>query len=196
MSLMRDTTDEELVERARQGYEAAFNELVDRHTYAVYRMALGITGVPHEAEDIVQETFLKVFKSLDRFSSSKARFKTWLLTIARNESINLFHALKRKAARFLGEPEHETALSASANGHVSTLLRNPEALLSDMQQFHRVQTAMKSLPERQRTALLLKSQDGLSYAEIAQIMGSSVSSVESLIFRARQKLLETLQSES
>ena len=166
---------------------------MDRHTVAVYRLALGITGAHHEAEDIVQETFLKVFKNLDRYSSSKAQFKTWLLTIARNESINLFHALKRKAARFLGEPDYETEQSASVNGHVSTMLRNPEALLSDQQEFRRVNLAMKSLPERQRTALQLKSQEGLSYAEIAEIMGSSVSSVESLIFRARQKLLETLK---
>lgn len=193
---MRDTTDEELVEQAREGSQVAFNELVDRHTFAVYRMALGITGAHQEAEDIVQETFLKVFRNLERFSSSKARFKTWLLTIARNESINLFNSLKRKAARFLSEPEHETEQSPSADGHVSALLRNPEALLADKQEFQRVESAMKSLPERQRTALLLKSQEGLSYAEIAEIMGSSVSSVESLIFRARQKLLETLQSRS
>lgn len=194
MKPIRDNTDEELIARALDGSEAAFSELVDRHTHAVYRIALGITGVPQEAEEIVQETFLKVFRNLDRFSSSKAQFKTWLLTIARNESINLFHSLKRKAARFLGESDYETVPSESADHPVTPRQKNPEALLSVKQEYHLMETALNTLPERQRTALLLKSEEGLSYAEIARIMKTSVSSVESLIFRGRQKLLDTLKS--
>ena len=82
--------DEELVLRAQNGSEAHFGALVDRYTPNVYRLALGITGDHLEAEEVVQETFLRAYKHLDRFTASKAAFKTWLLAIARNQSINIF----------------------------------------------------------------------------------------------------------
>jgi RNA polymerase sigma factor (sigma-70 family) len=185
-------TDEELVQRFRDGSEFAFNELVDRHSAMVYRQARSIIRSSHEAEDIVQETFLKAFKYIDRFSPSKASFKTWLLTITRNQSINVFSSLKRKAVRLFAEEESEDGALGSQPNRAS---RNPDAEseLSMKQEFARVTDALNRLPERQRTALLLKSQENMSYEEIALAMQSSASAVESLIFRARRTLLEILK---
>ncbi len=185
----RAVTDEELVERVRNGSEFAFNELVNRHSGTIYRQARIITGSVHEAEDVVQETFLKAFKYIDRFSASKASFKTWLLSIARNQSINVFSSLKRKAVRLFADEEIEGAdLGSGPNpGFQNT---NAERLLSIKQEFSRVTDALQKLPERQRTALLLKSEENMSYEEIAVVMQSSASAVESLIFRARKTLLE------
>lgn len=186
-------TDEELAKRAGEGSEAHFNALVDRYTPLVYRTALGITGVAQEAEDIVQETFIKLFRNLDRFSPEKASFKTWLLTITRNQSINSLHSLKRKAVRFFSQARvdeygPETGGDFPLSGH-----RDAESLMSVKEEYARVEKALKNLPERQRTALHLKSVENLSYSEIARTMKTSTSSVESLIFRARRRLLELLE---
>jgi RNA polymerase sigma factor (sigma-70 family) len=185
-------TDEELVQRVQNGSEFAFNELVDRHSDMVYRQARVISGSVYEAEDIVQETFLKAFKYIDRFSPSKASFKTWLLTIARNQSINVFSSLKRKAVRLFTEEEIESGDLGSPANHMAGST-DAESLLSIKQEFGRVTVALKKIPERQRTALLLKVQENMSYEEIAVVMQTSASAVESLIFRARKTILEIVK---
>lgn len=184
-------SDEELVQRVRDGSEFAFNELVDRHSAMVYRQARAIIRSSYEAEDIVQETFLKAFKYIDRFSPSKASFKTWLLTITRNQSINVFSSLKRKTVRLFAEEESQDGPLGFQPNHGSRNM-DAESALSMKQQFGRLTDALSKLPERQRTALLLKSQEDMSYEEIALAMQSSASAVESLIFRARRTLLEIL----
>ena len=186
-------SDEELAKRAAEGSEAHFNALVDRYTPLLYRTALGITGVPQEAEEIVQETFIKLFRNLHRFSPEKASFKTWVLTITRNQSINSLNSLKRKAVRFfsderLEEYGPETGGDLPISGH-----QDAESAMAVKQEYARVKKALKNLPERQRTALHLKSVENLSYEEIARIMKTSPSSVESLIFRARRRLSELLE---
>ncbi|MBI5248501.1 MAG: RNA polymerase sigma factor [Desulfomonile tiedjei] len=185
-------TDEELALAARNGSEAAFSELVDRYASTLYSVGYGVTTSPQEAEDIVQETFFKAFKHIDSFSPEKASFKTWLITIARNQSINVFSSLKRKALRFFDQDEDQIQDSAHAD-YPFQAQQDPETQLAVKQEFRRVELALKKLPERQRTAILLKSQENLSYDEIAVIMGASASSVESLIFRARRKLMQILE---
>jgi RNA polymerase sigma factor (sigma-70 family) len=185
-------SDEELAALARDGSEAAFTVLVDRYTHPVYRLAYGITGIAQEAEDIVQETFIKAFSHLETFSPSKAAFKTWLLTIARNQSINVFSSLKRKALRFLNDLDVDENPGRS-NNPFSSAQQDVENLLAEKQEFLRVEQALMRLPERQRTAVLLKAKEDMSYDEIARIMNTSSSSVESLIFRSRKKLLEILR---
>jgi len=193
MRTLDSATDEELVQQAQEGSEAAFNALVDRHSALVYRVARGITNSPLEAEDIVQETFLRVFKHLDGFSPSKAAFKTWLLTIARNQSINVFSALKRKALKFMSDFPEEDHNPHGADNPFSSQAHDLETLLATKQEYRKVEQAIRTLPQRQRTALLLKSQEEMSYEEISGVMNTSVSSVESLIFRARKRLMEALE---
>lgn len=185
--------DEELAKRAGEGSEAHFNALVDRYTPLVYRTALGITGVAQEAEEIVQETFIKLFRNLHRFSPEKASFKTWLLTITRNQSINSLNALKRRAVRFLSEARVEEYGPEAGRDIPFSTHRDAESVMAVKQDYTRVEQALKDLPERQRTALHLKSVENLSYSEIARIMKTSTSSVESLIFRARHRLSELLE---
>jgi len=185
-------TDEELVLHAQKGSEAHFNALVDRYTQMVYRLAYGINGRSQDAEDIVQETFLKVFIHLDRFSPSKGTFKSWLLTIARNQSINVFSLLKRNVLRVFNEGDSDqTSLQYSENP-LTEHQQDVESLLSAKQEFFKVKQAIDELPERQKTALMLKAQENMSYEEIAAVLKTSVSSVESLIFRARRRLLEII----
>jgi RNA polymerase sigma-70 factor (ECF subfamily) len=186
----KPAADEALIVEALEGSEKAFNALVDRYGALVYRVALGITAAPQEAEEIVQETFLRVFRNMDKFSSEKASFKTWVLTIARNQSINTFKSLRRKAAVLINDAWGAESESEFPLGRFQASAPDPEAALRTKQELAALHRALKKLPERQRTALLLKAQEDLSYAEIAQIMDTSASSVESLIFRARRRLLE------
>lgn len=183
-------SDEELAAMAKDGVETAFAVLVDRYSSLVHRVAYGITGVTQEAEDIVQETFLKAFSHIASYSPAKAAFKTWLLTITRNQSINVFSSLKRRTLRFFNDLDAEAGPSSSDNPF-SGATRDAEDLLSVKQEYFKVEQALRKLPERQRTALLLKAQEDLSYSEIARIMNTTASSVESLIFRARKKILES-----
>ncbi len=194
MSRFENLTDEQILEEALKGSERHFDALVDRYTPLIYRLARGITGSHAEAEDVVQETFLRIFKNLDSFSSEKANFKTWALTIARNQSINTLASIKRKALQFFGDrDEDEPELEFSFNP-MSAGPQDAETLMSIKQKFSQLEKALKKIPERQKTALLLKSQENLSYEEISKIMSVSVSSVESLIFRGRKKLLDLMEN--
>lgn len=186
-------SDEDLVRESRAGSEMHFNVLVDRYTGVVYRIAFGITRSHQEAEDVVQETFLRAFKNLDRFSPERAAFKAWILTIARNQSINVFSSLKRRALRFMGDSEAEDPDDFSEAASFTGSTRDAETILSAKQEFSRLQKALEKLPERQRTALLMKTQEEMSYDEIGEVMKCSASSVESLIFRARKKLVDLME---
>ena len=193
MGRFEDLSDQELIVAARGGSEHYFGELVDRHTTIVYRVARSITGSHEEAEDVVQESFLRAFKSLDRFDESKSTFKTWLITIARNQSINIVSSFRRKAFKFFSDHEEGEPELEFASNPLSQEPLDAETQLSLKRQYQAMDKALKKLPERQRTALLLKSQECLSYHEIATVMGISVSSVESLIFRARKKIIELVE---
>jgi RNA polymerase sigma-70 factor, ECF subfamily len=181
-------SDEQLIALARNGSESAFGKLVDRHTPALFRMAYVITRSAADAEDVVQETFLRAYKHIDDFSPEKAAFKTWLFTIGRNQSINLFSSLKRKASRLLNDFDSDNVDQKSLFQPVMSA----EDLLINRQDKQLLQNALNKLPERQRTAMVLKVQEDFSYEQIAEIMSVSASSVESLLFRARKKLVEIL----
>jgi RNA polymerase sigma-70 factor (ECF subfamily) len=188
-----EQTDEELASLALGGSQAAFHALVERHTHSIYSLALSITANHVDAEDVVQETFLRVFKHLGSYSADKASFRSWLMTIARNQSINVFGAIKRRALKFFSEFDSEDGSFSALQNVFQSDQRDAESALSVKQQFSQVEEALRKLPERQRTALLLKAQENFSYEEIAQIMETTASSVESLIFRARRKLSDTLE---
>ncbi len=186
-------TDEEIVLHIRAGGVEAFGELVERHSSTVLRVAFMITRRPQEAEDIVQDAFFQAFKSLESFSADKAQFKTWLLTIARNRSINVFASIKRKATMLFSELDGKDDDSAGAAENLfGCEAPDAEAMLGIKQEHARVEAALGKLPERQRTALMLKARENLSYEAVAVVMNTSASSVESLIFRARKKLTELL----
>ena len=131
-------------------------------------------------------------RHLDSFAPSKATFKTWLLTIA-NQSINVFGSLKRRTLRFLSEFDIDERGTQCSDNPFSSVEKDAESLLAMKQEYSRVEQALERLPERQRTAMLLKAQHDMSYDQIAQVMNTSMSSVESLIFRGRKRLLEILE---
>ena len=105
----------------------------------------------------------------------------------------MFGSVKRRTLRFLSEFDVDERGTECSNNPFSGLDKDAESLLAMKQEYFRVEQALEKLPERQRTAMLLKAQQDMSYDQIAQVMNTSVSSVESLIFRGRKRLLEILK---
>lgn len=173
-------SDEELVRRARDGEEASLGALVKRHADAVYRVALAIAGDPDVAQDISQDAFLKAFRALRGFRGDSA-FRTWLLTIAANTARG---ALRRQGRR--REMDLETAppiVSEERSPGQATELSSESA---------RARAALARLPEKQRLSVQLRVDEGLSFREIAQVIGSTEGAARVNYFHGIRKLREWL----
>jgi RNA polymerase sigma-70 factor (ECF subfamily) len=153
--------DEDLVREARDGHDGALDELVDRHHAIVYRLVLGILGDADDAADATQETFLRAIGALGRFRG-ESRFRTWLLTIA----VNAARGMHRKRERRREKPLDEAA-------DVPAALRDGADAVGEAEEVERVRRLLARLPEKQRLAVQLRTQEGLSFKEVADIIGSS-----------------------
>ena len=173
--------DEELVERARSGDAEAMDELVDRHYGAAYRVARAVLRDDDVAMDATQETFLKAFRALDGFRG-EARFRTWLVTIAANEA----RALLRRVGR-----RREQALEAVAQ--VASGGPDPIAGAIVAEETERVERILARLPEKQRLAVQLRTQEGLSFREVGKIIGSSEGAARVNYHHGIRRLREMLE---
>ncbi len=183
--------DAVLMLRVKQGDAAAFAELVDKYKQFVASFVSRMIQDPAEAEDIAQNVFLQVYRSAGRYSVS-SKFSTWLFTIARNLALNEIRRRSRHPAESLEAPHPdrpEEPLRQFADLRSPT---PPEGLLqAELEQ--KIQQAIAALPENQRAALLLCRREDLSYEDIAEILGTSLSATKSLIFRGRETLKQTLK---
>lgn len=181
---MKVDPDRELMERARAGERAAFDQLVARYQRRLLRLVLRLLRDQAEAEDVVQETFLRAYRALPRFRGDAA-FYTWLYRIALNGARN---AILRRRQR--GAPLGLTPPQLPAPvGEIGT----PESMLLSKQVMQTIDAAMDALPLELRTAIVLREIEGLSYEEIAQIMECPLGTVRSRIFRAREAIARRLR---
>lgn len=172
------------IDRAKAGDRDAFRHLVERHSRAVFRLAYRMTGNEQDAEDVVQETFLRAFKQLERFDH-RAQFATWLHRIASNLSIDLLRSRKRYADRGDDEnPDPMALLPASDPG--------PDRLAVSGQLRNTVTAALEALSAQERTAFVLRHYEGLPVEQIGQALGIGENAAKNSIFRAVQKLRRTL----
>lgn len=174
-------SDEVLVRRARDGEESALSALVKRHTDAVYRVALSIAGDPDVAQDVSQDAFLKAFRGLDGFRGDAA-FRTWLLTIAANAARG---ALRRQGRR--RETDLETAPPVASEG------RGPDEDAVLASEAARAREALERLPEKQRLSVQLRVDEGLSFREIAEVIGSTEGAARVNYFHGIRKLREWME---
>jgi RNA polymerase sigma-70 factor (ECF subfamily) len=174
-------TDERLLNRASRGDEAAFLQLYERHRDAVFRFAYRLLGSTGLAEDITHDCFLSLLRQPQKFDSSRASLRTYLLAAARNLSFKQF----RRAGNDVTVEE------------LTEELRMPEGAeplrqLLDEELSGEVQRAVESLPPLQREALVLFEFEELSLAEIAVVVGADVGAVKARLHRARQRLKRIL----
>ena len=174
--------DRELVERARTGDIAAFEELVERHRDVVYRVAARTVG-HDEAEDVSQDAFLRAFHRLPSFRG-EAPFRAWLLSITRNAALN-------QLARRRPEPvESVDPLVEAADGEPE---RTPADRLEGRERRDRLEAKVRMLTPAHRVVLVLRDIEGLSYEEISEVTESPLGSVKGRLHRARGELIELLR---
>jgi len=173
-------SDTELVARARQGDEAAFEQLVLRHQRYVFNLAYRVLGDYTEAEDITQEAFVRVWRGLSGFRG-QARFTTWLYRIVHNLCLNRLPGLQRELLQT--EPVEEVLADPGLS---------PADLFAVREQMAFLHAQMDRLPEKYRLVLTLRYLQHLSYDEIAAALEMPMGTVKTHIHRARRLLRERL----
>lgn len=176
-------------EKIETGNNYSFRELVDANYLFVLNTCNKFVNNEQDAEDITQEVFIQVHKSLSSFKG-ESKISTWIYRIAVTKSLDFLRSRKRKK-RFA----KIHSLWTGENDDEPVLIKSEENIADDIEREDRINiliTAMNSLAENQRVAFTLSKIDELSYKEIAEIMETSVSSVESLIHRAKTNLKKNL----
>lgn len=179
----------ELIQQLREGDELAFKSLVATYQDMVYNTALGIVQNAEDAEDVAQEVFIQVYRSIDQFKGD-ARLSTWIYRITTTKALDHIRSRRRKK-RFafitsLFGPNDELV-------HEPVDFQHPGVALDRKEQAALLFQTINQLPDNQKVAFTLHKTEGLSYQEIADVMQLSVSAVESLLFRARQNLRKLLE---
>ncbi len=188
--LIQEESDNCLVQLVAGGDETAFEELVTRHHVKIINLAYHYLHDQQDSEDAAQEIFLKVWKNASKFKSQSA-FSTWLYRIAVNTCLNHVRAGKKGSRQVDGDVDLERFSSASCCPTEKNC-ENVSAISREEREYW-VHRAIDTLAPKQKTAIILSRFEGYSYAEIADIMGTSVSAVESHLFRAKQKVAQVLE---
>jgi RNA polymerase sigma factor (sigma-70 family) len=182
-------TEKELTGKLKQGDKDAYRELVAMNSGRIYNIALNMLQNREDAEDITQEVFIEVWRSVAGFTE-KSKLSTWICRIAVRKSLELIRSRNRQKRKgillsIFGKEETYPMSATSPFYHPGVKLENKEraAILFG---------ALEKIPLPQKTAFTLHKTENLSYEEISEIMGVSVSSVESLMFRAKQNLRKLL----
>jgi RNA polymerase sigma-70 factor (ECF subfamily) len=171
--------DKDLLDRLAENDEIAFRGLVERHIDRAYAIALRILGNVADAEDVVQDTMLKVWTHRGRWQHGRAKFSTWLYRVVSNRCIDLRR--KPRTENIDAVPE-----VADAKPDASSVIERNEVN-------NLLEVAMQRLPEQQRLAVILSYHENMSNGEIAEVMDTTVAAVESLLKRGRQQLRELLR---
>ena len=181
-----EMTDGAVVSQARAGDPEAFRLLVERHSQPIFRVAYRMTGNEHDADDVVQEAFLRAYRQIDRFEE-RANFGTWLHRIAVNCALDLLRARGRMDRHYGGDPE-----DAEMSGAIRTDAQQDRLLMS-AELGKQVAAAMEQLSGNERTAFVLRHFEGMPVEEIGKTMGIQVNAAKHTIFRAVRKLRQALE---
>jgi RNA polymerase sigma-70 factor (ECF subfamily) len=191
MNGMDAPEDAQAVARARDGDSEAFRGLVERHSRALFHLAYRITGNEAEAEDVVQETFVRAWRALDRFEA-RAQVGSWLHRIAANAALDVVRARRRHGERTVGRPagqdEERDPLETVASD-----LPSPERLVAGTEISRRLRAAMAQLTASERTAFVLRHFEDQPIEEIGRALGLQGNAAKQTVFRAVRKLRRALE---
>jgi len=174
-----ERTDNELVEESIKGNNEAFSELVSRYKRLIYSVAYRFTKDNDEVNDLAQEAFIKIYRSLSKYDS-QYKFSTWSVKVTTN--ICLDH-VRRKKLNVVSLEEVEN-FTGSKDSPEEFFLRKEKSLM--------LKSAIEELPEIYRVPIVMYHQKGMSYKEIAKTLGKPMSIIKNRIFRARHTLRESL----
>lgn len=184
--LKPNNNDTRLMLRVQQGDEGAFRQIIDLYQKPILGLCFRYVGNQQDAEEVAQDVFIHLYRSADTYRPT-AKLSTYLYRIAVNLSLNRIRDRKRK--RFFSldamrEDLHQEPVHPDDS---------PEQEMERKETQEQVQRALEQLPENQKTAVVLKRFEGLSYEEIAEVMRCSVSAVESLLHRAKLNLAQSMR---
>jgi RNA polymerase sigma-70 factor (ECF subfamily) len=186
---MTAVSDQQLVERVQQGDKRAFDMLVIKYQHKVAALVSRFIYDHAEVQDVTQEAFIKAYRALPNFRG-ESQFYTWLYRIAVNTAKNYLVSRGRRPPST--DVDVEDAMYFEGNSQLKDL-ENPQNKLSSEELMEKVNQSIKKLPEDLRVALTLREYDGMSYEEIADVMGCPVGTVRSRIFRARETVEQAIQ---
>jgi RNA polymerase sigma-70 factor (ECF subfamily) len=186
-------SDAVAVERTLAGDREAFRVLVERHSHNVFRLAYRMTGNQHDAEEVVQEAFLRAYQKLRQFES-RANFGTWVYRIASNYAIDRMRQKKSEdAQRELPARESEDGMERDMMSTVPDAGPSPERLAQSGQLATQMRRALSALTPAERTAFVMRHWGGSGIEEIADALKSSSSAAKNTVFRSVQKLRKALE---
>ncbi len=181
--MRRDMTDEEIIALYNDGDEGAFKDLIDRYSSPLFNFSARLAD-RNNATDIVQETFIKVWKNLHNFDMDRASFKTWIFIIARNTITDF---LRKKKSLLFSDMENDSddedkPTSFSENIPDEKLL--PDEALQKLQDSELLNTTLEKLPLNYRTILVLHYQEDMTFDEIGKVLDKPLNTVKSQHYRA------------
>ena len=185
----RIVNDEELIFRLQRGDEWAFQLMVRRFRKKIFSIAFGITLDADESQDIVQEVFLQVYRTIGDFRGD-ASLSTWLHRITVNRCLNW---KRRWARRFKWLHDSTDSTDEQPAAELASESPTPEVHLANAQTRQQIDKALKMLPDQARAVFVLRELDGLSYEEIADATGIKLGTVRSRLFHARLRLKAILR---
>jgi RNA polymerase sigma-70 factor (ECF subfamily) len=186
------TSEADLLAGLQDGEPAAYRRLVELNSGNVYNVALKLLGDEQEAEDVLQETFLNAFRSIDRFEG-RSKLSTWLYRIAYNASLMRLRKRKQMTAFSLDQPPTAMdGIDLNEPRHLVDWSQVPDDQLLTAEARWEMERAIADLPETLRSAFVLRDVQGLSGAETAEVLGISVQAVKNRLHRARLRLRDRL----
>lgn len=188
LSNLTELPDEEVVAQVRTGNAALFEILMRRHNQRVYRAARAILGNDTEAEDVMQEAYVRAFTHLDQFEN-RAKFSTWLTKIAVHEALTRVRKSKRWESL-----ESEADTDVRVRPEPMSNVRNPEEQMFGAQMKTLLETSLDALPDRYRTVFVLREIEEMNTAETAEALGITEEAVKTRLHRARAMLQTDLYS--
>lgn len=186
-------SDESAVERTLAGERDAFRVLVERHSRNVYRLAYRITGNSHDAEEVVQEAFLRAYKKLGQFAGN-SNFGTWVHRIAANYAIDRIRQRNVEESRQASPVRTmEDGLEVDPIEVVREPSASPERLAGSAELGARMKEALEALTPSERTAIVMRHWEGCGIEEIAAVLKSNSNATKNTVFRAVSKLRKALE---
>ena len=185
MTILRPSSEDQLIEQAKEGNYSSFEKLVKRYQKVIYNLAYRIVKNHDAADEVAQETFIKSFYALKSFKSGHS-FYSWIYRICINLGLNYL----KKESFTISESSFE-----QTNSPIDLVVErdNPEALLAKKELSDKIENQIDSLPPKLKSVLILKVFEDLSYEEIAKILKISKGTVMSRLFRARKRLIQNLK---
>ena len=185
-------SDAVAVKRTLAGERNAFRVLVERHSHNVFRLAHRMTGNRPDAEEVVQEAFLRAYQKLGKFEA-RANFGTWVYRIAANYAIDRMRQRKKEEARKVEPAVHEEGMENDPVTLVQDAKPTPERLAHNIELRKQMEIALAALSHSERTAFVMRHWEGCAIEEIAEVLKSSSGAAKNTVFRAVQKLRLALQ---